>query len=382
MRILVTNDDGINAQGLKVCEEIARKISDDVWVVAPEHDQSGVSHSLSLNDPLRLRQIGERHYAVKGTPTDCVIMAARNIMPERPDLVLSGVNRGRNAAEDVLYSGTIAAAKEACVLGIPSFALSQAFTSASKQQPHWKTATEHAPDIIRRVLEQGIPRDVLVNVNFPGLPARRGEGHFGRDPGQARCAAAAHRRAPRRPRQSVLLDRLCARREAGRQERHRSRRARRRSHLDHAAAPRSHRPAVPDEARGAVSQASRGASMRAAANESEQRMEFMLTLRRRGISDKAVLRAMDEVPREHFVEARFADSAYADQAMPIACGQTISQPYVVAYMTEQLAVRAEPSRARGRHRLGLSGGGAVAARPRGGDARALPHAWPTARGRG
>ena len=170
MRILVTNDDGINAQGLKVCEEIARKISDDVWVIAPEHDQSGVSHSLSLNDPLRLRQIGERHYAVKGTPTDCVIMAARNVMPQGPDLVLSGVNRGRNAAEDVLYSGTIAAAKEACVLGIPAFALSQGYTSANKQQPYWQTATEHAPRIIRRVLEQGIPPDVLVNINFPDCP--------------------------------------------------------------------------------------------------------------------------------------------------------------------------------------------------------------------
>jgi 5'/3'-nucleotidase len=164
MRILVTNDDGINAPGLKICEEIARKISDDVWVVAPEHDQSGVSHSLSLNDPLRLRQIGERHYAVKGTPTDCVIMAARNIMPAVPELVLSGVNRGRNAAEDVLYSGTIAAAKEACVLGIPAFALSQAFTS------HWKTASDSAPDIIRRILKQGIPRDVLMSVNFPDCP--------------------------------------------------------------------------------------------------------------------------------------------------------------------------------------------------------------------
>ena len=167
MRILVTNDDGVNAPGLKICEEIARAISDDVWVIAPEHDQSGVSHSLSLNDPLRLRQIGERHFAVKGTPTDCVIMAARNVMPSVPDLVLSGVNRGRNAAEDVLYSGTIAAAKEAAVLGIPAFALSQAHSAGNKHNPHWKTATEHAPGIIRRVLKSGMPRDVLVNVNFP-----------------------------------------------------------------------------------------------------------------------------------------------------------------------------------------------------------------------
>jgi 5'-nucleotidase len=168
MRILVTNDDGINAQGLKVCEEIAREISDDVWVIAPEHDQSGVSHSLSLNDPLRLRQLSERHYAVKGTPTDCVIMGARHVLIDRaPGLVLSGVNRGRNAAEDVLYSGTVAGAKEATVLGIPAFALSQAYTSANKQQPHWKTSLMHAPDIIRRVLKAGIPRDVLVNINFP-----------------------------------------------------------------------------------------------------------------------------------------------------------------------------------------------------------------------
>ena len=170
MRILVTNDDGIHAEGLNVCEEIARKISDDVWVIAPEHDQSGVSHSLSLNDPLRLRQVGERHYAVKGTPTDCVIMGARHVLPEPPDLVLSGVNRGRNAAEDVLYSGTVAGAKEACVLGIPSFALSQAHSAANKQRPPWSTAIQHAPDIIRRVLKTGIPRDVLINVNFPDCP--------------------------------------------------------------------------------------------------------------------------------------------------------------------------------------------------------------------
>ena len=135
MRILVTNDDGINAQGLKICEQIARKISDDVWVIAPEHDQSGVSHSLSLNDPLRLRQLGERHYAVKGTPTDCVIMGARHVMPEVPDLVLSGVNRGQNVAEDVTYSGTIAGAMEGTTLGVPSFALSQAYGLETRANP-------------------------------------------------------------------------------------------------------------------------------------------------------------------------------------------------------------------------------------------------------
>ena len=110
--ILVTNDDGIHAPGLLTLETIARALSPDVWVVAPETEQSGKSHSLSLNDPLRLRRIDERHVAVHGTPADCVILAVRKVMPAMPDLVLSGVNRGQNMADDVTYSGTIAAAME------------------------------------------------------------------------------------------------------------------------------------------------------------------------------------------------------------------------------------------------------------------------------
>ena len=170
MRILITNDDGIHAPGLEACETIARELSDEVWIVAPESDQSGVSHSLSLNDPLRLREVAERHFAVQGTPTDCVIMGVRHIMKELPDLVLSGVNRGRNCAEDVTYSGTVAGAMEGTVLGIPSFALSQAYAAANKHKPFWETAIKFAPDIIKRVLKAGLPRDVLVNVNFPDCP--------------------------------------------------------------------------------------------------------------------------------------------------------------------------------------------------------------------
>jgi 5'-nucleotidase len=170
MRILITNDDGIHAPGLKACEKIARALSDDVWIVAPETDQSGVSHSLSLNDPLRLREVGEQRYAVRGTPTDCVIMGIRHIMKEKPDLVLSGVNRGRNAAEDVTYSGTVAGAMEGTTLGVPSFALSQAFSAATRDAPLWETSVKHGPDLIRRVLKLGIPADVLVNINFPDCP--------------------------------------------------------------------------------------------------------------------------------------------------------------------------------------------------------------------
>jgi 5'-nucleotidase len=168
MRILVTNDDGIHAEGLDVCEKIARALSDDVWVVAPEYDQSGVAHSLSLNDPLRLRQVAERRFAVRGTPTDCVIMGARHLLNGKgPDLVLSGVNRGRNAGEDVIYSGTVAGAVEGTVIGVPSLALSQAYGARSGRAPQWDTSLKFGPDIIRKVMAQGIPRDVLINVNFP-----------------------------------------------------------------------------------------------------------------------------------------------------------------------------------------------------------------------
>jgi 5'-nucleotidase len=168
MRILVTNDDGIHAPGLAVLEGIAAQLSDDVWVVAPETDQSGVSHSLSLNDPLRLRAIEERRFAVKGTPTDCVIMGLRHVMREaRPDLVLCGVNRGQNVAEDVTYSGTVAGAMEGTILGVPSIALSQAYGPGGRAVIKWHCAAHHAPAVVRKILAEGIPPSILVNVNFP-----------------------------------------------------------------------------------------------------------------------------------------------------------------------------------------------------------------------
>jgi 5'-nucleotidase len=168
MRILITNDDGIHAPGLAVLETIARQLSEDVIVVAPETDQSGVSHSLSLNDPLRLRTIAPGRYAVKGTPTDCVIMGIKHILRETPpDLVLSGVNRGQNVAEDVTYSGTIAAAMEGTILGIPSVALSQAFPYGNREAINWPCAEAHGARVIRQLLEAGIPRGIVMNVNFP-----------------------------------------------------------------------------------------------------------------------------------------------------------------------------------------------------------------------
>ena len=165
MKILVTNDDGIHAPGLDAAERIAKELSDDVWVVAPETDQSGVAHALTLSEPIRLRQAGVRRFAVRGTPTDCVIMGFKVVIGEKPDLVISGVNRG--IADDVTYSGTVAGAMEGTLLGIPSMALSQAYGFDTAGSPPWETAEAHAPRIIRRLMEAGIGEGILFNINFP-----------------------------------------------------------------------------------------------------------------------------------------------------------------------------------------------------------------------
>src|ERR1051326_855093 len=125
-RILISNDDGIRSPGIQILEKIARELSDDVWVVAPEQEQSGASHSLTTRRPLRLTEVGTRRYWVDGTPTDCVLLAVKRLLRDKPpDLVLSGINGGSNVGEDLTYSGTVAAAMEATLLGIPSMALSQ-----------------------------------------------------------------------------------------------------------------------------------------------------------------------------------------------------------------------------------------------------------------
>jgi 5'-nucleotidase len=167
-RILLSNDDSIHATGFAVLECIARALSDDVWVCAPEAEQSAASHSLTIHRPLRVRKVGEKRFAVDGTPTDCVLLGVNHIMRDlKPDLVLSGVNHGRNIAEDVTYSGTIAAAMEATLLGIKAVALSQEFPESSA--PEWSTAETWGPEVVRRVVEVGWPKQVLINVNFPGV---------------------------------------------------------------------------------------------------------------------------------------------------------------------------------------------------------------------
>lgn len=177
LRILVSNDDGIRAPGLKTLEKIARTISRDVWVVAPETEQSAMSHSLSMHLPLRIRRLGPKRFAVSGTPTDCTLLASRAVLGRKAkpfDLILSGINRGGNLGEDVTYSGTVAVAIEGTLLGIPSIALSLEFGSA--KNPHWETALAHGPAIIRKLAAAGWPRNNLINVNFPDLAPGRVKG--------------------------------------------------------------------------------------------------------------------------------------------------------------------------------------------------------------
>lgn len=167
MRILLTNDDGVYAPGLEILETIARAISDDVWIVSPSSEQSGAGHSLSLSQPLRTRRLDDRRFAVSGTPTDSVVMALNHIIQgKRPDLILSGVNRGANLGEDVTYSGTIAGAMEGTLAGIPSIALSQA-VDPETQKVNWGASKKYGIDIVRKLLDLRWPPGTFLNVNFP-----------------------------------------------------------------------------------------------------------------------------------------------------------------------------------------------------------------------
>lgn len=168
LRILLSNDDGVHAPGLKALEKIARTLSDDIWVVAPEIEHSGSGHSLTLRRPIRSRKLSPQRYAVDGTPTDCVMVALTKILKDAPpDLMLSGINHGNNIGDDVTYSGTVAAAMEATLLGIPSMALSQG--TLYGQPTKWGTAEHYAPEIIKKLMATPWPHHVLMNINFPDV---------------------------------------------------------------------------------------------------------------------------------------------------------------------------------------------------------------------
>jgi 5'-nucleotidase len=170
LRILLTNDDGINAPGLAVLESIAASLSDDIWVVAPAEEQSGAGHSLTLNRPVRLHQHGERRFSVSGTPTDAVTMGLKKVLPAPPDLILSGVNRGANLGDDVTYSGTVSAAMEGALAGIKSIALSQIYNREGMgDQVSFAAALAWGEKVIRPILEFDLPNRSLININFPDI---------------------------------------------------------------------------------------------------------------------------------------------------------------------------------------------------------------------
>ena len=202
MRILITNDDGINAPGLKVLEEIATDLAGangEVWVVAPAFEQSGVGHCISYTHPTLMSEFGPRRFALEGTPADCVLAAVHHVMPDRPDLVLSGVNRGNNSAENTLYSGTIGAAMEAALQGLRGVALSQFYGPKNgKTENPFEAAAVHGAHLIRCMLDDapwgGDGYQLFYNINFPPVPANdvkgalavaqgyRGHGRFGAAP--------------------------------------------------------------------------------------------------------------------------------------------------------------------------------------------------------
>ncbi len=169
-RLLLVNDDGIDAPGIILLEKIARRYTDEVWVVAPDEEKSGASHSISMNMPVRVRKRDDRHFAITGTPTDCVLLAIYEIMSEKPTMLLSGINRGANLGEDITYSGTAAAAMEGALIGIPSVALSQVFTPRATVP--WETAETYTPIVLAALLDAEWEPNSFVNVNFPdALPS-------------------------------------------------------------------------------------------------------------------------------------------------------------------------------------------------------------------
>ena len=167
--ILITNDDGFAAEGLRVLEESLAEIG-SVWIVAPDREQSGQGHALTLNHPLRFHKRGARHFVVQGTPTDCIYLGVHTILPERPRLVVSGINRGYNLGDDITYSGTVSAAFEATLIGLPAFAISQEVGGA--EVVDYDAAARFAPVLSRQILNHGMPPDTLLNVNVPKASPR------------------------------------------------------------------------------------------------------------------------------------------------------------------------------------------------------------------
>ena len=173
-RILITNDDGITADGIKILKRIANEFSNDVWVVAPEHEKSGASHALSFQNELTLKKYEDKSFSVNGTPSDCVAIGISNVLKDkRPDIILSGINSGCNVGEDVTYSGTIAAAMEGLIRRIPSIAISQNYEAGKKNQISWDSSKFFLKNLLVDLTNQGWSNNVFMNINFPYCSAEK-----------------------------------------------------------------------------------------------------------------------------------------------------------------------------------------------------------------
>ncbi len=170
-RILISNDDGIHAEGIKALAEAMEAIG-EVYVVAPDRERSAASHSLTLHRPLRVSKVSERCYAVDGTPTDCINLAVNGVLGFTPDLVVSGINRGGNLGDDITYSGTVSAAMEGTLLGIPSFAISLVLDY--DEEGDYRPAARFATRLASYILDHGLPKDTLLNVNVPNVADIKG----------------------------------------------------------------------------------------------------------------------------------------------------------------------------------------------------------------
>ncbi|CAK7193015.1 5'-nucleotidase SurE [Commensalibacter sp. Nvir] len=165
-RLLLTNDDGIDSPGLKILEEISHHIADEFWVVAPEKDQSGTSQSVSMHNPLRVIKKDDRHFSISGTPSDCVVMGLKHLLPFQPDAVFSGINKGSNLGLETLFSGTVGAAMTSSLLGVPSIALSQNYQDG--HEVLWQTSSYHLPDLLGKIFDCGcLKDDMCLNINIP-----------------------------------------------------------------------------------------------------------------------------------------------------------------------------------------------------------------------
>ena len=308
-RILVTNDDGVFSEGIQLLAKALAEFS-EVIVVAPDREQSASGHSLTLHRPLRMVKIEDNVYSVDGTPTDCVNLGVLWLLEENPpDLVVSGINFGFNLGDDVTYSGTVSATFEGTLLGIPSVAFSQEVG----EHFSFATAASFAGRLVKLLCTHELPRDLLLNVNIPAG-----------DVSGVRFTKLGHRVY----KQSVVEKTD----------------PRGRRYFWIAGTPEWQNDAGTDHEAGSngwISITPLHLDLTDYRGLEYQRKRLVRDLRARGIRDERVLQVMYEVPRHEFVRRHMRNQSYADFALPLEAGQTISQPYVVARMTEMLDLSPE-----------------------------------------